>query len=251
MRLFLPHGRHFRRLRWLAWIWAASLVAPAGAMSTGGPLPLGPPFEVVGEFATLSEDEYSDDYAYAPGFENDPRAAGDPNGNFIVVWSRDDYGISAQHFDAGGMPRSEEFSLAEEEVIAEGVDVAADSQGNFVVVWSQASGTGTYPIFAQRFTDKAKRDGNSLLASDVNVDASHPRIDMGPPGDKFAVAWIDGRTLVQAKRGGGSSFNGPTVDVNTEPFLPDRDVDTAIDGNRNWLVVAVGNMNGLFARVDG
>lgn len=142
-----------------------------------------------------------------------PVVAVDGRGNFIVVWMELDkedpqhLDVYAQRFSAAGPKLGEPFRVnattAGDQIYPV---VAADRAGNFVVVWQggytssylgpppggDGSGSG---IFLQRFAADGRRLGRELRANrPTEGDQVDPRVAMAPDG-RFAVAWIDLRTL--------------------------------------------------------
>lgn len=116
--------------------------------------------------------------------------AGDPAGNFVVVWNaKEPYtglndAIFGRRFDAADAPIGEEFRVnSATPSPPTGPVVATDSKGNFIVVWL-ASG-----IFGQRFAADGSRIGGEIPVSSYNAGSPGlPSVAAGDFGD-FVVSW--------------------------------------------------------------
>ncbi len=127
-----------------------------------------------------------------------PRAAMDAQGRFVVAWKRSPSvgsasDIAGRRFDTGGAPVGAEFRI---NTYTTGVQldpaVARDAAGGFVVVWRSLGqdllcGTG---IHGQRFSAGGAPLGTEIAVSGVciNIDISQPSVASDPFGN-FAVAW--------------------------------------------------------------
>lgn len=105
--------------------------------------------------------------AHTTGDQNEPDAAVDSSGNFVIVWQSfaqdgSSYGVFGRRFNALGTPVTGEFQVntyttgSQEEPT-----VALDAGGGFVVAWESYYQDGSYDgVFAQRFcTGDADADG--------------------------------------------------------------------------------------------
>lgn len=116
--------------------------------------------------------------------------AGDPAGNFVVVWrAQEPYtgvndAIFGRRVDAAGSPIGAEFRVnsyttSQPQIPA----VAADRQGNFLVVWSAGG------IFGQRFAADGSRIGGEFQVNTYDTGGPNsPSVAAGNVGD-FVVSW--------------------------------------------------------------
>jgi hypothetical protein len=165
--------------------------------------------------------------AYTTSWQQRPKVAMDPEGNFVVVWdswgSTGDpfaYSIQARRYRAGGEP----LDAAEFEVNTFTPNtqffptVASDVAGNFVVGWySHQSLGGQYytSIQARRYhSDGTPRDPSEFRVDTPDLgDAGAPAIALDPAGN-FELAWertvpITSRESIGARR---FSADGTPVD---------------------------------------
>src|SRR5206468_323747 len=85
---------------------------------------------------------------YTTGYQGAPAVAADAAGNFLVVWSSDQYGafrrnVFGQRYDQNGDPQGSEFRVnTSTTFFHESPRVAVDSTGRFVVVWESSGQDG-------------------------------------------------------------------------------------------------------------
>ena len=155
------------------------------------------------------------------------RAAGAPDGRFVVVWRRSgsSYDIAGRRFDSAGNPVGGEFvvnSVTTGTQFRADVTVAPD--GSFVVAWMSDGPTQT-DVFARRFDASG-----APLGGDFQVNRDH--VGDASYSSSLAVAGADDGTFVVAWRSGyeyGSEsdivaqrfFNG-TVGCTAAPRLDCR-----------------------------
>ena len=100
------------------------------------------------------------------------------DGSFVVVWMSEYQdgsgdGIYAQHFNADGSPRSEEFRVNTETYDDQGdLTVAALADGGYVVAWESESQDGDPDqgnndddfggVYAQRYNADASKNGGEF-----------------------------------------------------------------------------------------
>jgi hypothetical protein len=146
-------------------------------------LPQGPEFRVNAYAPTSSQAEGS--------------VAADPSGNFVVVWSSNDYGadgwdVMGQRYAASGEPLGSQFRV---NTYAPGKQrdpgVATDTSGNFVVAWgSEFSGSPPGPgLFAQRFTPSGVPLGPEFRVSTSTTGMKDEPAIAVDGGGNFVIAW--------------------------------------------------------------
>jgi hypothetical protein len=127
-----------------------------------------------------------------------PRVAADPDGGFVVAWSRNDNPppppapqifndyVFARSYDAAGVPRGSEFLAGTSHGILRAL--APDANGTFVVAWhtSYVLTPGDPGVRAQRF-DRAGRAVGPPFALNVLVhDDREPALAIDPLGNLVA-----------------------------------------------------------------
>jgi hypothetical protein len=123
-------------------------------------------------------------------------AAGDPAGNFVVVWQSraqdgDGWGIFGQRYDSAGTPLGAEFQVNSTTTADQRYPrVAMDVAGNFVVVWSGEDSYGSNAnVRARRFDSAGTPQG--LEFEVAAADTAYPRTPAvsttGSGG--FVVVW--------------------------------------------------------------
>jgi hypothetical protein len=123
---------------------------------------------------------------YTPGDQQNPAAAIDAAGNFVVVWEdRSQQGIYGRQFYANGQPRGNEFRISGGKGIP---SVAADAGGNFAVAWT-GSDDSDEGIFARRYGASGNPVAPEFLVN-TYTDARQlrPQMAMNKNGG-FVVGW--------------------------------------------------------------
>jgi hypothetical protein len=126
-----------------------------------------------------------------------PVVAGDPAGNFIVVWDGvrlDDPngGISGQRFAGAGTPLGPEFRVNNTTTDFQfAASVAADSAGHFVVAWNSSGGYGGAPpdVLGQRFASAGTPLGPEFRVNTYTTAGQTRAAVAADPAGNFVVAW--------------------------------------------------------------
>jgi hypothetical protein len=133
--------------------------------------------------------------SFTTGDQTRPRAAGDPESQFVVVWESydqdgDQEGIFAQRYDKNGALGSEFRVNAYTTDSQSNPAVAANSSGSFVVVWESYGQDGDDAgIFAQRFDNTGAKVGTEFQVNTYTTSyQSYPAVAMDAAG-KFVVVW--------------------------------------------------------------
>ena len=123
----------------------------------------------------------------APGtLAGNPRAAADPSGRFLAVWSNAQ-GIAGRLFGAGTLPAGPEILLAPGAFLAS-PDVISDPAGGFLLSWEDQGAHGVdRTIHVQRFDLRLTPGTQALIAAPGLVGAP-PRLAALAPGG-YAVTW--------------------------------------------------------------
>lgn len=132
-----------------------------------------------------------------------PQVDHDADGNFVVVWHRDntDYGnnyhlVQGRRFDAQGNPLGGEFliDIASPDVLGY-PDVAVGPEGHFVVVWQtrdDSDGTFDYDIRGQRYAANGAPQGPRFEVHPANYfEQTDPLVELQSNGN-FVVVWVSG-----------------------------------------------------------
>jgi hypothetical protein len=127
------------------------------------------------------------------GTVNEPRAAVDRSGRFVVTWwgsgAGDNEGIFARRFDYTGAPAGADFLVnAYTTGRQESPALDVDAAGNFTVAWESAGQDGSFQgIFARRVTTGGL--GPEFRVNTYTLgDQRNPAVAMGR-GGQFVVLW--------------------------------------------------------------
>ena len=125
-----------------------------------------------------------------------PDVAGDPDGDFVVVWESNlqdgsAFGIFARRFSSTGAPLGGEFranSFTSNAQRSPAID--AEGDGDFVVVWVSLGQDGSgYGVFGQRFSSAGAPLGPEFqINSTFTNDQTNASVGVDADGD-FVVAW--------------------------------------------------------------
>jgi hypothetical protein len=151
----------------------------------------------------------------------------DKDGNYIVVWQSSDgsgNGISFQRFDYTGIAEgSETIANTTTSEHQQNPKIAADSTGNFIIVWESYNQdfSGTYDIYAQRFSGNGTTNGSETLINSTTPNhQNEPQVAMTKDG-QYIITWssygTDGSfcgVYLQAFNSNGIA-NGNEIGVNT------------------------------------
>jgi hypothetical protein len=191
------------------------------------------------------------------GFQEAPRVAIDPRGNFVVVWQGDaspvgrfGWDIWGRRFRADGTPldsaefQVNTFTTAYQYQPA----IAMDARGNFVVAWDSEESAGTdhddLSVQARRY----RADGTPLDAAEfqVNTYTTHfqywPDVGMSAEGD-FTVVWTSA--------GSFGTDDGPTTSIQGRRFLASGSPLDANDVQLNALTSEYQQRSSVSVAPDG
>jgi hypothetical protein len=162
-----------------------------------------------------------------------PKVAGDPNGDFVVVWAS--YGNFGQRFDATGTPQGGEFA------VSFAADIAADAAGNFVVVGVKNDGSQT-GVSGQRYDSAGALLGAEFQANTyTSGPQNQPEVGMDAAGN-FVVVWRsrdqdgDAFGIFARRYDSGGNPQGAEFQVNTYTTGQQRAPDVAVDPNGDVVI---------------
>ena len=176
--------------------------------------------------------------SYTTGFQDGPRIAVGPAGDFVVVW--DSYeqdgsgnGVFGQRYDASGQAQGPEFAVntyTTEWQSSPAVSVRPD--GAFVVVWDSLEQDGSGDgIFGQRFDADGERQGSEFR---INTSTTLSQADSGVAHRSdggFVAVWISnhqsvnweiyGRSYDASGTPAGAEFriNTHSGELQNQPFI--------------------------------
>ena len=133
-----------------------------------------------------------------------------PNGEFAISWRGDtsdgsDWDIFVQKFDKNGNPEGNEVRLngMSGELKDFSPQLGALADGTFMVVWQGWTSDGqSFDIFAQKFTDKGEREGDTIRINGMDGELAdwYPKVVSNNEGGAFII-WS------------GETFNGQNTDI--------------------------------------
>jgi hypothetical protein len=142
---------------------------------------------------------------YTTGYQFRPRAAMEPDGDFVVVWQGLDGssdGVFGQRFEASGVLRGSEFRINTYPRTARPA-VAIGSGGDFVAVWAIFPYGSASSIQGARYDASGSPIGPEFLVNDfTNGGEDGPRVGRAADG-RFVVSWVipnDGNSFGIAAR---------------------------------------------------
>lgn len=170
-----------------------------------GPGGFAPPGDVFGQRYASSGTPLGPEFrvnTYTTNEQYLPAVATDTVGNFVVVWTSEQYGLGTdifgQRFASNGTPLGPEFRVNTNTASNQfGRAVAADSSGNFVVVW--AGGGTAIDVFGQRYASDGTPNGPEFRINTFTMLAQNGPAVAADPAGNFVVAWFgdgqDGSSL--------------------------------------------------------
>ena len=126
-----------------------------------------------------------------------PAVAGDPAGNFVVVWDGQgqgdsNAGVFGQRFASSGIPLGPEFRVNTYTTDLQfAPSVAADSGGNFVVAWTSSGGYGGTPadVFGQRHASDGTPLGPEFRINTYTTGGQNRTAVAADAVGNFVVVW--------------------------------------------------------------
>jgi len=184
------------------------------------------------------------------GDQEEPDAAMDANGNFVIVWESfgqdgDLYGLYGQRYDANGTAQGAEFPVNTETAGDQvGPFVAMNAAGDFVMVWKSDGQDGDgYGIYGQRYDSTGTAVGNEFRVNgEVASGQEDPGVTLDAAGNFFVVWESDGQD------GDGDGIYGRRYDntgtptagefrINTTTVDDQEDPETVLDPDGTIIVV--------------
>ena len=180
---------------------------------------------------------------YTTGQQGNPSIAVEADGDFLVVWDRDqpdsgwDVPIVARRYASDGSPSGAEFEVSAYPQWPKTPVVAQDPNGDFVVAWSDSGYSAYYWIRGRRVSSNGTALGTDFNISTASDYAYDPSISAGG-GGQFLVVWeeafydeVNGREILA---------DGSPVDdvfqVNT--YTTGHQITPSVAGaNGNFVVV--------------
>jgi len=131
---------------------------------------------------------------YKTGYQDNPRVARSPGGNFLVVWDGagpgDAAGVFGQRYDSAGTPQGSEFRV---NTYTTGVQqtpaVAVDGLGNFKVVWAGPGATDSAGIFGQRYSSAGAPQGGEFRVNTYTTGVQGSPAVAADGAGNFVVVW--------------------------------------------------------------
>lgn len=202
---------------------------------------------------------------YTTSNQNEPAAAIDDDGDFIIAWNStgqdgDRDGVYAQRYSATGAPQGPEFRVNSYTTGSQGSPaVAMDAEGNFVIVWSGIDhdfiGSAVY---AQLYDATGVPVGTEFRVNATTGGGAIPSVAMDDDGD-FVVTWHGDGTVVGDNDIHARCFSasgvpqGAEFRVNVHTTNPQLEPSAAMDADGNFVVTWAsrdqdGSGNGIYAR---
>ena len=130
------------------------------------------------------------------GLNNEPEIAGNPAGEFVVVWQRSAGGLSqgifGRRFDALGVAQGLEFPINTTNPFGflEHPAVEMDDDGGFVVAWQVNGNIAGWDVYARRYDPAGTPEGDQFPINTNSTLGEQLRPDVAVDADgDFAVAW--------------------------------------------------------------
>lgn len=132
---------------------------------------------------------------YTTGTQENPTAAMDASGNFVVAWdsvNQDGHisGIYAKRYNASGAVQGAEFKVNTYTTNSQRVASAAmDADGNFVVAWASGRDGDGYGIYAQAYSASGVAESAEFKVNTYTTSKQFsPAVAIAPAGDAV-IAW--------------------------------------------------------------
>jgi uncharacterized repeat protein (TIGR01451 family)/fimbrial isopeptide formation D2 family protein len=142
------------------------------------------------------------------GNQDDPAAALDANGNFVITWKSDQSGtkndVYARRYNASGVAQGGEFRVNTSVTDTQDLPtVALDTNGNFVIAWKTNAATdgAGKGVFAQRYNASGVAQGGEFQVNTTSSgNQDKPSAAMATTGE-FVIAWVSGNNQDGDKNG--------------------------------------------------
>jgi len=156
-------------------------------------------------------DEFQISPSYSEGGMEHPSVVTLTNGNFVVVWERQEYrdkDIYAQIFNANGEPQTNEFLVSLPDdiytvIYQNHLSIAALINGGFVITWSSKSNNdyeesrdgGGYGILAKVFNSNGVAINDDFVVNTYTADVQYlPSVTYSMDGG-FIITWVSQRGI--------------------------------------------------------
>ena len=183
---------------------------------------------------------------YTPGPQGYPTVAGDPAGNFVVLWTSNGQdgsgdGVFGQRFAGTGAPVGPEFRVNTYTTGGQHTAAAvSDTAGNFVVVWTSAGQDGAGDgVFGQRFASTGAPLGGEFRVNSYTTLSQHYPAVAGDTAGNFVVVWGS------AEDGSAYGIFGQRYASTGAPLGPEFRVSTYTTGNQVFSSVASDGAGGF------
>jgi len=175
-----------------------------------------------------------------------PSVAGDPAGNFVVIWQfapLEPGGVLGQRYASSGVPLGGNF-LVGNSAYNFNPAVASDSSGNFVVVWEDLFPNPTAGnVFGQRFANSGPPLGSVFRVNTYTTGHQAVASVAVDPSGNFVVVWNSGAQDGSGYGVYGQRFARSGAPVGTEfrvnTYTPNdqSSPSAAADSSGNFVVV--------------
>ena len=124
-----------------------------------------------------------------------PSVAADADGDSIVAWQSysqdgDNYGIVARRFDAGGVPRGNEFQVNTTTALQQGgARIALDTDGDFTIFWDGNGAGDDSGVFFQRYNAAGLPQGGESRVNTYTANTQYNPFVAGDADGDLVVVW--------------------------------------------------------------
>ncbi|MBU1625787.1 hypothetical protein KKB18_00280 [bacterium] len=139
---------------------------------------------------------------HTDGSQEEPSAAMDSEGNFIVAWNSysvgEQYGVYAQRFDSNGNPVGGEFQVS---TFNKNPSIVMDRVGNFIITWHRdhQDGPGS-GVYAQKYDNNGNPIDDEFRINTYYSLGFNPRIALCDTGD-YLITWCSQNQYSQKSEG--------------------------------------------------
>ena len=181
-------------------------------------------------------------------FEGRPAVDFDSAGNFVVVWTSAQDGISfdisGQRYGSAGLPVGTEFRVNTYTTGSQDYPaVDSDASGSLVVVWTGVHPDFTSDVFGQRYASSGIPLGAEFLVNTYTADSQFSPAVASDPSGNFVVVWTSAHQAALGYDVFGQRFSsagsplGPEFLVNTYTTNSQSRPAVAMDASGNYVVV--------------
>ncbi|MCK4704397.1 MAG: hypothetical protein KAT90_02860, partial [Gammaproteobacteria bacterium] len=194
--------------------------------------------------------------------DNTPSVAMDADGDFVVVWNRDDFSIRVRRYDKFGMAQGVIMEANQDAPSRLPHDpvVAMDADGDFVVVWWESDiNNSDGAVVALRYDAQGNESLQGIIPVDQTLYNSQekPDVAMNMDGD-FVIVWTDQGELDQNRVRLNDSSDGSKSGVFMRCYdalgVPNTDevqVNTTSDGVQEEPVIGMASDGSFVVAWEG